>query len=242
MRATIVMLSPPVLRVRHVDHGDRIQLETAGADVADDADDLARAADALVDVDADLPADRILTRPEPSGRGLTDDGDARGCLAVALLEDTAGAQRDSKCLQVARRRRTHLGVALVVAFRPAVDRKGPAEAGARDRRDTHRAGGDDPRLMANAIDVVAVELDVRRHGRVRTLGQRDADGEDVAGLEPRVDVQQAIEAADREPRPCEQNERQRNLRGDQHGANAASAAGGAAIPAHVLEEDREIGA
>ncbi len=123
----------------------------------------------------------------------------------------------------------------------AVDLERAIRIPAIERRRKQDGGRLDLRLLLDALEDALVERGLALAVRICGLWQRQRYEGDVLGVEPRVDVLQSEEAVREESRRDEQNERQRNLRNDQHGARPGASPSGGGGPIGIAQCANAVG-
>ena len=214
---------PALLRVRHVDLWPGRQVQAGIVDVAHHAHHLecGRIAPVGPEAHAQLLAERVLAGEDLGDQRFIDHRHRPRVTAVARVERAAALQWNAQRLEVARGHGAVLGARLLARGRrgPALhgEARGDAVASEGLRRDGCRR--EHPGPGANAFEQLPVERRALVRPRVSRLGQRDADGEDVVGVEAGIDREQPAEALQHQAGPRHQHERQGDL-GDDEGAGA----------------------
>ena len=210
------------LRVRNVDHRKDVNVERRDLDVLDDADDLVRRT-RITDEHVDAFAERVFAGKEAPRRGLAHDvtrGESSWSAGVTSRPATCGMPMVLKKPGV-------IGLTSVLGpfagaghWSIAAPVAGPHAAAPR-----HREKGDAGRLLdarerTDARERVREEAGSLRWRRVTNRRRLHARREHAVGVESRIDVLQAHEAANQETRADEQNQRQRHFRDDEPAENA----------------------
>ena len=97
------------------------------------------------------------------------------------------------------------------------------------------------RPLLDALEDALVERGLALAFRICGLWQRERYKGDVVGVEPRVDVLQSEEAVREESRRDEENERQCNLRNDQHGSRPGASPSGGGGPIRIAQRAYAVG-
>ena len=168
-------------------------------------------------VDDRLP-DRASIRKVPPRHRLVDDARPRAVRCIALVEEASLEEPDLHGFEVAGRHDADIGQR-IFGFRrlPAFDRERERRRDAdlvhrqrRDRRSRRHA-----RSASQPLDDRFEKLHEPMPLAVLGRRQKHLRGDDVAGLEARVYLQQLRDAARHQPRANEQDQRKRDLDHDQ---------------------------
>ena len=130
----------------------------------------------------------------------------------ALVEHAPAANRDRHGPKVGWRHDSELGQTLLNRLTRKVVWPQRVEAG--QGQGVHGRCGFDARQRGDGRDQLIEERAALLGRRVSVARQHELGGHDVARLETEGSILQASEAPDEQPRPDEQQHRQRNLRGD----------------------------
>ena len=173
---------------------------------------------------------------------LVDDGVVVASCAVEIVERPAAKNLHPERFEVARANRDLRDGGRLFARRrlPAVHGQQPREAAAE-----RHVGRDGRRLNASNTREALVEALEERAAllprRVLLVRQREAHGEQVPGLHAHVHAIHVHEAPHHEACAGEQDERERELRHDEHACPASCAHPTASRPAAFLQHLVEIG-
>jgi len=206
------------LAMGDVQLGRRCLVERRVAHAADHADDGHPRVARRIRPRANPTAHRVFAREEPRGHLLVDDRHRRRLRTVAAGERASARDRDLHGAEevVDGAAELHLGQ-LGVRPRPALDVDRRRDGRAAERQARRPARGDDaghrPQPLEQLVVVGEPGVGRRQAGRERHL-----HGQQAGGREPRIDGEQAREAAQEQCGAGAQQHRQRHLADDEAAA------------------------
>ena len=203
-------------QVERVQHGRRLLLEARLMHVGNDADDRVHAIDSG---DADAVADGRCARPESSRGGSTDHGDARRARGIGPLEHPTLDFGDSKrCENFVRHLRRYREILVAAGTRrPALDREPPGPAGIGQRKVARQRGSAGAGQRADALQDPLVQRGQFRLA-VTAFGSFDSKREDVAHLDPRLDMPKTQQTLRHQNRRDDDHDSEGDLEDDESGS------------------------
>jgi hypothetical protein len=162
--------------------------------------------------------DRVFSREISAYQLVVHDHDRFGRARIALGEFSTADDANTERSKILAAHHSNLGVRATTDFGlvgPSDDVKESICRPALHRQHARHAGGTNPRHRAKTIEHRSIELRVPQCVRHPCGRGREVEGQYAVGAKACVDIEERRKAANHQPGAREQNDRQRNLGGDQ---------------------------
>ncbi len=187
--------------------------------------------------DTDPFANRIIVRPILVREGLVDHHHPRRVELVGAVEEPALSEWHFEGAEIIRRDKTKLfvGPGMRRIHWPTLDLKGGIAVNPAHRKNPSEASVFYPGQIADAPLQFVKKIDLRLLVGIAQFGKRNFRGQNMIGIEARIDVFQPNEALEEQAGPGEKNEREGDFRDDRDVAQPVVAPARSGAAAAFLE-------